>query len=112
MFKRYKKGTPVHVKSAINYNDLLVHFGDNKKYKFIFNGEKIKWVYLKRNELGIDVIAYKGHEDSPKVLDFIKKYIDYNKLYKQALHKKIMMLYESMNWDEPTDASKTMEKFF
>ena len=45
-------------------------------------------------------------------LDFIRKYINHDKLYKQALHKKIMMLYGSMNWDEPTDATKTIERFF
>ena len=26
--------------------------------------------------------------------------------------KKIMMLYEALGWDEPTDASKTIERFF
>ena len=42
------------------------------------------------------------------------KYYDINhdKIYKQALHKIIMVLYEALGWSEPTDASKTIERFF
>ena len=40
------------------------------------------------------------------------QFINPDKLYKQALHKKIMMLYEALGWGEPTDATKTIERFF
>ena len=60
----------------------------------------------------MQTVAYKGYADPPQILDFIKENIDPNKIYKQMLYKKIMVLYESMSWDEPTDASKTIEKFF
>jgi len=112
IFNSYKLGTPVHVKSSIFYNDFLKYKKISNRYSPIANGEKIKWVYLKQNPLGLNTIAYKGHEDPIELLDFIRKYINHNKLYKQALHKKIMMLYESMNWSEPTDSSKTIERFF
>ena len=112
LFKSHKIGTPVHVKSSLFYNDLLKHFKVSKRYSNIFDGEKIKWVYLKNNPMGLNTIAYKGHEDPPQILDFIRQYIHPDKLYKQALHKKIMMFYEALGWDEPTDASKTIERFF
>ena len=112
LFNSYKLGTPVHVKSSIFYNDLLKYLKVSKRYTNIFDGEKIKWVYLKTNPIGLETIAYKGHEDPPEVLNFIRQYINPDKLYKQALHKKIMMLYEALGWDEPTDASKTIERFF
>jgi len=112
IFSSYKSGTPVHVKSSIFYNDFLKYKKISNRYSPIANGEKIKWVYLKQNPLGLNTIAYKGHEDPIELLDFIRKYINYSKLYKQALHKKIMMLYESMNWSEPTDTTKTIERFF
>ena len=112
IFSSYKLGTPVHVKSSIFYNDFLKYKKISHRYNQIANGEKIKWVYLKQNPLGLNTIAYKGHEDPIELLDFIRKYINHVKLYKQALHKKIMMLYESMNWDEPTDATKSIERFF
>ena len=62
--------------------------------------------------MGLNTIAYKGHEDPPQILDFIRQYIHPDKLYKQALHKKIMMFYEALEWEEPTDSSKTIERFF
>ena len=105
------KGTPVHVKAAWIYNDLLKHHKLENVEK-IKNSEKIKWVYLKQNPLGLNTIAYKGYEDPPEVLDFIRTYINPNKLYDKALHKKIMMLYEALGWTEPTDATKTIERFF
>jgi DNA polymerase elongation subunit (family B) len=112
IFNTYKLGTPVHVKSSLFYNDLLKYFKITKKYSPIYNGEKIKWVYLKNNPIGLETVAYKGHEDPPQILDFIRQYINPDKIYKQALHKKIMMLYEALGWDEPTDATKTIERFF
>ncbi len=112
MFSEYKKGTPVHVKSAIAYNDLLKHYNQDKRYEKISNGSKVKWVYLKNNNLGLDTVAYKGYEDPPEIMNFIRDFINPSKLYKQALEKKIMMFYEALGWDEPTDATKTMERFF
>ena len=112
IFKSYKLGTPVHVKSSIFYNDMLKHLKISKRYSPIHNGDKIKWVYLKNNPIGLQTIAYKGYEDPPEIISFIKQFINSDKLYKQALHKKIMMLYEALGWSEPTDATKTMEKFF
>jgi len=112
IFKSHHLGTPVHVKSSLYYNDFLKHHKISRQYSGISNGDKIKWVYLKQNPLGLSTIAYKGHEDPPEVLDFIRKYIHHTKLYDKALHKKIMMLYEALGWDEPTDATKTIERFF
>ncbi len=112
VFQSHHLGTPVHVKSSIYYNDFLKHFNISKQYSKITNGDKIKWVYLKQNPLNIDTIAYKGYEDPPEVLTFIRTYIDATKLYDKALHKKIMMLYEALGWTKPTDASKTLERFF
>ena len=112
IFKSHFLRTPVHVKSALYYNDFLKYKKISRQYSRIFNGEKIKWVYLKQNPLGLNTIAYKGYEDPPEVLEFIRQYINHEKIYKQALHKKIMMLYDALRWDEPTDATKTIERFF
>jgi len=112
IFKSYKLGTPIHVKSALFYNDMLKHLKISRRYTPIYNGEKIKWVYLKNNPLGLNTMGYKGHEDPPEIIAFIKQFINPEKLYKQTLHKKIMMFYEALGWDEPTDATKTMERFF
>ena len=111
-FATYKKGTPVHVKSAINYNSLLEHWYEGRKYTKISNGEKIKWVYLKENEFGFDTIAYKGYEDPPKVLEMIKNYIDHNKMFEQAMSKKIDMFYKALHWGGVEDKTTSMNRFF
>jgi len=112
LFSSYTMGTPVHVKSSIFYNDFLTYKNISKRFTPISNGEKIKWVYLKENPLNLPTMAYKGHEDPPEVLEFIRQFINVEKIYNQVLHKKIMMFYEALGWDEPTDATKTLERFF
>ena len=111
-FSGYKKGTPVHVKSAINYNSLIDYWYEGKKYGKITNGNKIKWVYLKENEFGFDTIAYKGYEDPPQVLDMIRNYIDHNKMFEQAMSKKIGMFYKALNWGGVEDVTTSMNRFF
>ena len=111
-FSTFKKGAPVHVKSAINYNSLLQHWYEGRKYEKISNGTKIKWVYLKENEFGFDTIAYKGYEDPPQILELIKTHIDHSKMYEQAMSKKLGMFYEAMSWDDVVDKQTSIERFF
>jgi len=110
IFTPMYKGTPVHVKAAWVYNDLLKYYklGNVEKIK---NSEKIKWVYLKQNPLSIAQIAFKGYDDPKEIMDYIKKYIDHNKLFDKALQKKIDMFYDSMNW-VLVDKENTLERFF
>ena len=112
VFSSYKKGTPVHVKSAINYNSLIDYWYEGKKYEKIGNGNKIKWVYLKENEFGFDTIAYKGYEDPPQILNMIKNYIDHNKMFEQAMSKKIDMFYKALHWGGVEDKTTSMNRFF
>ena len=111
-FTQFAKGAPAHVKAAITYNDLLDHFGVGGKYEKISNSEKIKWVYLKQNELGLNSCGYKGYEDPQQIVDFMKKNIDYKKMYAQMLEKKIMMFYDTLKWDEPVNKKTSIERFF
>ena len=104
------KGTPVHVKAAWIYNDLLKYYKlDN--YEKIKNSEKIKWVYLKQNPLSIAQIAFKGYDDPPEIIDYINQYVDHDKLFNKGLQKKIDMFYDSMKWTL-IDKEYTLERFF
>jgi len=111
-FSKFKKGAPVHVKSAINYNSLLQHWFEGRKYEKIGNGSKIKWVYLKENTFGFDTIGYKGWEDPPQILDFIKNHIDHNRMFEQAMSKKLGMFYKAMKWEDVVDKEQSIERFF
>ena len=61
------KGAPAHVKAAIIYNDLLTHFNVPYKYQPMKGGDKIKWVYLKTNPLGIDGLGFTGYSYPPEI---------------------------------------------
>ena len=111
IFTNVFKGTPVHVKASIKYNDLLEHFKLNS-VEPIRNHSKIKWVYLKSNSYGLETIAFKGYEDPDEIMDFISEHIDYDRLYKGAMEKKIKMFYESLSWNLPIDKANTLERFF
>ena len=111
-FAKYKKGAPVHVKAAINYNSILLHWFEGRKYEKITNGNKIKWVYLKNNEFGFDTIGYKGYEDPPQILEFIKNNIDHNRMFEQAMSKKIGMFYQALSWEAVVDKQQSIERFF
>ncbi len=111
IFTSMYKGTPVHVKAAWIYNDLM-NYWDLNNFEKIKSSEKIKWVYLKSNTMNIKQIAFKGYDDPPKIMEFIEKNIDYDKLFERALEKKIRMFYEALKWDMPVDKINTLERFF
>jgi DNA polymerase elongation subunit (family B) len=95
--KRLSK-CPVHVKSALNFNDLLYYFKVNDKAAPIANAEKIKWVYLKDNPLNIKTCAVRGFGDPKEIVDFISQYIDYDRVFEAALEKKLTSFYKALNW--------------
>jgi DNA polymerase elongation subunit (family B) len=92
------KGTPVHAKSALNYNDLVEYYNLSATHQPIIDGEKIKWTYLKSNPLGLETIAVKGFEDPDEVIKFIETYIDYEKIFTSSLENKLGDFYSALNW--------------
>ena len=113
MFTALKKGTPVHVKAAWKYNDLLKYY-KLSNHEEIKSSDKIKWVYLKKdNPYQIPQLAFKGYDDPEIIIDdVIKKYIDYEKLFDNALYKKIKTWYEALKWTQPVDKQYTLNRFF
>ena len=97
MFSDRIKGTPVHAKSALNYNDLLVYYKINSMPP-ISDGEKIKWTYLKPNPLGLDTLACKGFGDPEEIIKFIQEYIDYERIFEASLENKLGDFYSAMRW--------------
>ena len=106
------KGTPAHVKAAIAYNDLITHFKVPFKYGPMVNGDKVKWVYLKDNPLGLNGLAFTGYNDPPQIEQFIETYIDRNKIFERELRFKLQDFYDAIGWGEMISEQKTAEKFF
>jgi len=107
-----KKGTPAHVKSAIYYNNFLKEKGLEDKIQPITDGSKIVWVYLKQNPLNLDIIALKGSDDPDEVIDFISKYVDYDKMFDRLLRNKILDFYEALNWETFENVNLKANQFF
>ena len=108
-FTGYMSGTPAHVKSAINFNDMLTQITTD--VTAINDGEKVKWCYLKNNPYGFDTMALRGYEDPPELLDFVKQFIDRNKMFERDLQGKIDDFYAAMNWGKLPE-NNTVNKFF
>ena len=106
------KGTPAHVKAAIMYNDCLKHFNAPFKYEPMRNGDKVKWVYLKDNPLGLDGLAFTGYQDPPEIKEFIATYIDHNKIFERELKHKLQDFFDAIGWGEVVSEQRTAEKFF
>ena len=108
----FKKGTPAHVKSALTYNQLLAFYKVPYKYEPMRDGDKVKWVYLKNNPLGLDSTALKGHNDPPQILKFVEQYINYDKIWEKELENKLGDFYEAMNWEKPNSNLQKASQFF
>jgi DNA polymerase elongation subunit (family B) len=110
IFSPRKLGTPVHVKSAMNYNDLLQKY-NIKSVRGVINGEKIRWTYLKPNSLGMVQCALKGYDDPEPIVNIIKENIDYNKIFKSAFANKLNDFYGAMKWGTIPE-NNNLGKFF
>ena len=92
----YSKGTPIHVKGALLYNNYLQEKGLTKKYPLIQEGEKIKFTYLKKpNPFKDSVISFPGRLPPEFNLD---PYIDYEMQFEKTFLDPIKVVLDCMNW--------------
>ncbi len=109
---KFGKGTPAHIKAAMNYNNLLKLFNCPPKFPTIKNGDKVKVVYLKNNRYGLEELAFRGDSDPEEIIEFIKENFDADELFMSELDSKLRGFYESMKWEFPTESKKVAQKFF
>jgi hypothetical protein len=76
------------------------------------DGDKIKWVYLKTNPLGLDTTGLKGHNDPPQILKLVEQYIDYDRIWEKELENKLDDFYKAMNWEKPNPNLNKAAEFF
>jgi len=98
MFSSIGKGAPAAVKAAIIYNDLLRFWKLDKKYNYITQGEKIKWIYLKNNPYRIEAIAFLDYDIPKEISTFIEKYADRQKVFDSILLNKLEGFYNDLGW--------------
>jgi DNA polymerase elongation subunit (family B) len=108
----FEKGTPAHVKAGIAYNRLLKFFDCPFKHEPIRDGDKVKWVYLRKNPLGLDTVAFKDYNDPKEIMDFVETYVDRDMIFKAELENKLDDFYNALKWEKASEGAQTAKKFF
>jgi hypothetical protein len=104
----YKSGTPINVKGALYFNHFLGKLGLTDKYEGIFDGDKIKYAYLKTpNPFMATVISTPG--TLPKEFE-LEPYIDYDKQFEKAFLDPITIIAKAIGWE--TEKRSTLMDFF
>ena len=104
----YKKGTPMHVKGALLYNHLLKTKKVSHKHQAIYEGDKGKFVHLRKNPWNANVITFIG--SLPKEFD-MHKLIDYEQQFTKSFMDPLRFILEAINWKVDASDSNTIEDF-
>jgi DNA polymerase elongation subunit (family B) len=104
----YSKGTPIHVRGSLLFNYYIKKNKLDHKYSLINNGEKIKFLYLKKpNTIHENVISF--IQDFPHELG-IDKYIDYDLQFEKAFLEPLKTVLDSIGWS--IEKTVNLELFF
>jgi hypothetical protein len=104
----YKERTPIHVRGALLFNHYIKDKNLTHKYSLINNGEKIKFIYLKKpNIIRENVISF--IQDFPTELG-LDKYIDYELQFEKSFLDPLKSILDSIGWK--TEYTVNLESFF
>ena len=106
--KVYTKGTPMHVRGALMFNEFVKRKKITNRYPIIKDGEKIKFIHCKMpNPIGENIISFLS--TLPVEFD-MHKYIDYDMQFEKAFLDPLRFIAESINWQ--LEKIATLEDFF
>jgi len=92
----FKKATPIAVKGSLLYNNHLKQNKLSKKYPQIKDGDKVKYVYLKKpNPLGEHVISFP--QTLPSEFE-LHDYIDYDAQYEKSFLDPLKLILDTIQW--------------
>tara|TARA_R100001440_G_scaffold16912_3_gene28651 strand:- start:199 stop:1500 length:1302 start_codon:yes stop_codon:yes gene_type:complete len=104
----YAKGTPIHIRGALLFNHYVKKNKLDHKYSLIQNGEKIKFLYLKKpNIIHENIISF--IQDFPKELG-LDKYIDYDLQFEKAFLEPLKAILDAIGWS--VEKTVNLESFF
>lgn len=104
----YKKATPIHVRGALLFNHYVKKAKLDDKYELIKEGDKIKYIYLKKpNKFNENVISFGNilpaelnvHDDIDYEMQFMKAFLD-----------PLQIILDSINWK--SEKTATLSDFF
>ena len=104
----YVKGTPIHCRGALLFNHYIKENKLTKKYSLIGNGEKVKFLYLKKpNIIQENVISF--IQDFPTELG-LDKYIDYDLQFEKSFVEPLKAILDAIGWS--VEKTVNLELFF
>jgi len=104
----YAKGTPIHCRGALLFNHYIKQKKLDNKYSLINNGEKIKFLYLKKpNIIQENVISF--IQDFPTELG-LDKYIDYELQFEKSFVEPLKSILDAIGWN--VEKTVNLELFF
>ena len=104
----YAKGTPIHCRGALLFNHYIKEKKLTNKYSLINNGEKIKFLYLKKpNIIRENVISF--IQDFPTELG-LDKYIDYDLQFEKSFVEPLKSILDAIGWN--VEKTVNLELFF
>jgi DNA polymerase elongation subunit (family B) len=104
----YIKGTPIHCRGALLFNHHIKEKKLTNKYSLISNGEKIKFLYLKKpNIIQENIISF--IQDFPTELG-LDKYIDYELQFEKSFVEPLKSILDSIGWN--VEKTVNLESFF
>ncbi len=99
----YKKATPIHVRGALLYNNLLKEKKLDKRFPLVQQTDKIKFCYLKMpNPLRENVISCPGN--LPRQLG-LNQYIDYETQYDKSFVEPLRTILDAIGWKAEKQSS-------
>ena len=104
----YTKGTPIHVRGALLFNHYIKRKGLEKKHQLIRDGDKIRFVYVKKpNPFNEDVVAFS--QELPKEFG-LHQFIDYDKQFEKTFLDALDSVIEPLGWS--VEEKSSLEDFF
>jgi len=104
----YSKGTPIHIRGALLFNHYIKEKKLTNKYSLITNGEKIKFLYLKKpNIIQENIISF--IQDFPTELG-LDRYIDYDLQFEKSFVEPLKSILDAIGWS--VEKSISLEDFF
>jgi DNA polymerase elongation subunit (family B) len=104
----YKKSTPIHVRGSLLFNYYIRTNKLTNKYALINNGEKIKFIFLKKaNPIRENVISF--IQQFPKEI-VSESYIDYSLQFDKSFLDPLKSILDCIGWK--TEKRGSLENFF
>jgi DNA polymerase elongation subunit (family B) len=104
----FSKGAPMHIKAAFGYNRIIKKLGLENKYEYIESGDNIRFVKVKKNNFGLEVIAFKTVFPE-EFKEYFK--IDTDILKENQIYSEIESYYTAIGWissNKPTASKQSV----